>query len=212
MRTDDPPERTALYRLFDTDDRLLYVGIANNPERRWKQHAYEKADLWWHEVTDRTVEWFESREKAAAAEIIAIRAENPRYNEAHTEETYEQYISRFAGERPPLYRGQNGYVPLAELLRGFIDSGVWPAGQRVPPLEYIRRQFGVAAGTLQRALIVLQVSGLIVDTGGGRYYVVAEEERPILLPASDIGLAADTLRSRLSPEDRAELARQLLQP
>ena len=208
---DQPPERTALYRLYDTDDRLLYVGIANNPERRWKQHAYEKADLWWHEVTDKTVEWFESREKAAAAEIIAIRAEYPRYNDAHTEESYEDYIRRVGGEQPPWKRGPNGYVQLAELLKDLICRGAWSAGERVPPLEYIRRQFGVAAGTLQRALIVLQVSGLIVDTGGGRYYVVAEQNRPILLPASDIGIAADALRARLSVEDRAELARLLLQ-
>jgi predicted GIY-YIG superfamily endonuclease len=35
----DPTERTALYRLRDADGRLLYIGIAKDPERRWKHHS-----------------------------------------------------------------------------------------------------------------------------------------------------------------------------
>lgn len=31
-------ERTALYRLYDAGDRLLYIGISNNPEARWARH------------------------------------------------------------------------------------------------------------------------------------------------------------------------------
>ena len=36
-------DRTALYRLSDADGVLLYIGIARNPERRFAQHAAEKA-------------------------------------------------------------------------------------------------------------------------------------------------------------------------
>ncbi|GAA4824021.1 hypothetical protein [Streptomyces ziwulingensis] len=32
-------ERTALYRLHDTDDRLLYVDISQDPSRRFENHA-----------------------------------------------------------------------------------------------------------------------------------------------------------------------------
>jgi predicted GIY-YIG superfamily endonuclease len=41
----EPPERTALYRLYDATDQLLYVGISTNPEERWKTHTMLKS--WW---------------------------------------------------------------------------------------------------------------------------------------------------------------------
>jgi hypothetical protein len=75
-------ERTALYRLFDADDTLLYVGITVDPETRWWNHAKEKS--WWPEVANRTVEWFDNRAAAEAAEFTAIVTEDPRYNVEHS--------------------------------------------------------------------------------------------------------------------------------
>jgi hypothetical protein len=72
---------TALYRLFDADGALLYVGIANSPESRWSQHA--KTKEWWHLVADKTICWFDTRVVAADAEIKAIQAERPRFNIMH---------------------------------------------------------------------------------------------------------------------------------
>lgn len=69
---------TALYRLFDADGKLLYVGIADDPHRRWVQHARDKA--WWPEVTKKTADWFDSRSEAGEAEIKAIREELPLHN------------------------------------------------------------------------------------------------------------------------------------
>lgn len=73
---------TTLYRLFDADDALLYVGIAGNPGRRFEQHA--KAKLWWREVSRIEVEHFADRAEALAAERLAIRDERPLYNIVHS--------------------------------------------------------------------------------------------------------------------------------
>lgn len=72
-----------LYRLFSAVDRLVYVGIGEVPEVRWKQHSYTKS--WWSEVdpTKTTVTWFNSRDEAAAAEVVAIKTEKPLYNVQH---------------------------------------------------------------------------------------------------------------------------------
>jgi len=71
-------ERTALYRLYDADDRLLYVGITNNLKARWRAHAKDKH--WWPEVARKSIEWFETRKSAERVEKIEVEQENPVYN------------------------------------------------------------------------------------------------------------------------------------
>lgn len=76
-----PPRPTTLYRLFNADDQLLYVGIAGNPGRRWEQHRGDK--LWWGDVARTTLEHFDTREEAERAEITAIKTEHPLRNIVH---------------------------------------------------------------------------------------------------------------------------------
>ena len=72
-------ERAAVYRLYDAQDVLLYIGVSQQPHRRWQQHAQGKR--WWPEVARSEIgTWFESRELAVLAEAAAIRSERPRYN------------------------------------------------------------------------------------------------------------------------------------
>lgn len=71
-------ERTALYRLFNAKDQLLYVGIAADPAARWKGHCHTKP--WVGEVAMRVIEWFSTHDEALRAETEAIRFEYPRYN------------------------------------------------------------------------------------------------------------------------------------
>lgn len=72
-------ERTAIYRLFDRSGTLLYVGVSSHPKRRFVDHR--RTQPWWGEVCRREVgPWYPTREDAAEAERMAIRAENPRYN------------------------------------------------------------------------------------------------------------------------------------
>lgn len=71
-------ERTALYRIYDAKDALLYIGITNNFGRRWAQHGARKP--WWRQVRRQTVLWYDSRAEAEAAEVAAIRNEHPLHN------------------------------------------------------------------------------------------------------------------------------------
>lgn len=75
-------ERTALYRLYDVDRKLIYVGITGNPEVRFAQHASDKP--WWPRVVHREIEWYGSRAAAAAAEEAAIKLKSPTANKQHS--------------------------------------------------------------------------------------------------------------------------------
>ncbi|MFG3136062.1 GIY-YIG nuclease family protein [Streptomyces sp. NPDC048211] len=73
-------QRTALYRLYTFDGQLLYVGITNNPEVRFKWHAQMS---WWHRVAEKAVEWHPDRGTARCAEAEAIKGEGPILNAMH---------------------------------------------------------------------------------------------------------------------------------
>lgn len=70
--------RAGLYRLYDAEDRLLYIGIGYSPQARWTVHSKEKN--WWPLVARKSVEWYPSWREAKAAETIAITNERPAYN------------------------------------------------------------------------------------------------------------------------------------
>ena len=73
---------TALYRAYDTDGVLLYVGVSLNTRKRFKDHKHDSA--WWPEVAKTTEEWYPVRDDAQRAEIDAILTENPKYNRRFT--------------------------------------------------------------------------------------------------------------------------------
>lgn len=75
------PVRTALYRFYDHHGTLLYIGIAEDPQRRRSEHASRKP--WWSEVAKQSIEWHATRGHALAAEAAAIRDEHPRHNVTH---------------------------------------------------------------------------------------------------------------------------------
>ncbi len=81
MTLAETEESTVLYRFFDADDVLLYVGITDKPGSRWEQHMREQP--WWPEARRQVTQWLDSRKLAEAAEQAAIRDECPVYNVAH---------------------------------------------------------------------------------------------------------------------------------
>lgn len=68
----------ALYRHFDADGALLYVGITNDPRRRLKQH--KRTARWSEQIASVTVKWLADRDEAIAAERKAIAEERPLFN------------------------------------------------------------------------------------------------------------------------------------
>lgn len=71
----------SLYRFYDAEDTLLYVGITEAGAMRWNQHR--KSKHWWPEVVSSTVEHFTTRAEALEAERQAIIAEQPLHNVVH---------------------------------------------------------------------------------------------------------------------------------
>lgn len=71
-----------LYRHFDADGRLLYVGVSNNVERRLIQHHRDSP--WASEIASVVSEPMETREGALIAERAAIEAEKPIHNSTYS--------------------------------------------------------------------------------------------------------------------------------
>jgi predicted GIY-YIG superfamily endonuclease len=80
-----------LYRAFNAQGQLLYVGITMNPGNRFAQHSDEKP--WWTDVADIRVEHFGSRDRVLAAEREAIKTEQPLFNVMHNAGNRVSHIS-----------------------------------------------------------------------------------------------------------------------
>lgn len=78
----------AVYRMFSASGELLYIGQSVNPAQRLCLHRTEHN--WLPDVASMTLEWFETREAARAAEASAIRAEGPVYNVDHQVDATER--------------------------------------------------------------------------------------------------------------------------
>lgn len=70
--------RVAVYRAFDDQNNLLYVGISKNPRRRiYAEHR--KGSVWYKDVARFDVRVFENRQIALNVEAAAIISEAPRH-------------------------------------------------------------------------------------------------------------------------------------
>lgn len=78
MDTDYYNQKTSLYRHFNKDGELLYVGISNNHINRLNQH--KSASSWFEDISRVEIEHFETRGEALNAETKAIQEEKPKHN------------------------------------------------------------------------------------------------------------------------------------
>ncbi|MFJ1695689.1 GIY-YIG nuclease family protein [Streptomyces sp. NPDC088252] len=163
--------RAAVYRLYDEDGELLYIGSSYDPARRCKDH-HEKP--WWPQVAQRTVVWHKTRAAAYKKEAKAIKAERPRHNQVSTPE----YADRRSRETRA--RGTSIFViaATATILKdrvgrkameaGFdskyagavailaeraykLASGKYPNGVNHPPLEWVDSMYSRFPSQAQRA-------------------------------------------------------------
>lgn len=75
-------KKTALYRHFDKDKNLLYIGISLSPIYRLDSHGLNAN--WFEKIAFIEVEWFNNRKDALNAEKTAIKLERPTYNKIGT--------------------------------------------------------------------------------------------------------------------------------
>lgn len=163
----ESPERTALYRLYDADDRLLYVGITTSPKTRFASHATYKH--WWPQVDRKDVTWLAGTwGQALTIEAAAIQNEKPQFNGKHNAS-----ITPFSPEAWPAIdappRGKA--TALADLVRAEITSGRWLPGMRVPRRADLAAASGVGVGTADLAYRNLEKEGLIQRLHGRGTFV-----------------------------------------
>jgi len=74
-------DQTSLYRHFSKDDSLLYIGISLSALNRLGQHSSNSH--WYTKISKVTIEHFDTRTAAMAAEREAIILEKPAHNIQH---------------------------------------------------------------------------------------------------------------------------------
>lgn len=72
-------EPTCLYRHWNADGELLYVGISLSSIDRLAAHR--SGSPWFREIARIDIEWHSDRLSAMRAERIAIQSESPKYNQ-----------------------------------------------------------------------------------------------------------------------------------
>jgi predicted GIY-YIG superfamily endonuclease len=71
-------DRPVVYRLFDAQDRLLYIGSTDNSYSRYEHHRCMQT--WWPDVARKEEQEFPLLAAARVAERKAIAAERPLHN------------------------------------------------------------------------------------------------------------------------------------
>lgn len=69
------------------------------------------------------------------------------------------------------------YSQLADLMRTRIERGQWPRDHRLPSLEQLMQEFGVARVTVRQAVDLLARQGLLSPQRGRGTFVTGEPER-----------------------------------
>ncbi|MFG3157293.1 GIY-YIG nuclease family protein [Streptomyces sp. NPDC048219] len=161
-------ERTAVYRLYDASERLLYVGISRDPEVRWKQHARLK--YWWPAVTSQTVEWCESRREAERAEAQAIARERPRYDESNRQGAGWNTPAPARDEQSALK------ACAVEALLCSIRDGTFPAWSLLPSRKALAERYGLPQAAVDSALWDLRAKPMKALSILSKYIVVTGPE------------------------------------
>lgn len=89
-----PDRRPCVYRHFDTDGTLIYVGACINHRTR-EQHHKSQSD-WWPESARVDVEYHDTMREALAAERVAIYFEKPVHNKLVVEPHAGAFIEQAA--------------------------------------------------------------------------------------------------------------------
>lgn len=128
---------TAVYRFYDADGQLLYVGMTCRPEARFRVH--QKTE-WWRQQRSVSVVWRPDRDTAAAEELAAIREEGPLHNLAGRFPTQPRRRALWRPWPPQDFSGAVAADVRAEIAR---------AGR---PKPEIRAVLGMAGNSLCKRL------------------------------------------------------------
>jgi DNA-binding transcriptional regulator YhcF (GntR family) len=200
---------------------LLYVGITANTATRWNHHRYFAAGTWWPAATEKSVQWFDTREEAAKAEVEAIRNEAPLWNSAAAPSSNprladRRFVQTTGGLRTEEWGWRNSDVAVYHVLAADIAEGIPAVGDPLPTLASICSRFGVSYGVARSAVQLLVEDGFarIGTARGARRFLVASTQRdsawrPPALPDGRDALGSILDELRTSPADLSAIARKV---
>lgn len=147
---------TAVYRLYDPSGCLLYIGISDQPEERFAQHALSKP--WWPDVVTRELHWYYDLPPAVAEEERAIAAEQPLYNIENVGSTPP------GGKRARKYVVTNGRHARLEALVRHLASDIralkYDTGS-LPEHQDLAQTYSCDTVLIQQAINKLLADGLL---------------------------------------------------
>jgi hypothetical protein len=108
---------TSLYRLYDANGQLLYVGVTDGPVP--DRLAAHRRTVWWAQVDSFAVDHHPTRQKALDAERLAIRTEQPLHN---IRSVTSDDIREMQQERGRV--AQQGYQIRMRVLNARLSAGV----------------------------------------------------------------------------------------
>jgi uncharacterized protein YlzI (FlbEa/FlbD family) len=115
---------TQVYRCFDADGSLLYVGVSLHAATRFGQHR--QAHEWWSDVATIRVETFPTRREALDREAEAIREEAPHHN-VWVERTPDTVLSLVSGEKLVVRESPEQLVASVLEFRRAVHRGACPS-------------------------------------------------------------------------------------
>ena len=103
------------------------------------------------------------------------------------------------------------YQQVADDLRAQIESGRYPAGDRLPTKPALMKRYGIALGTLDRAIEELRKAGLVeTRQGSGMFVRRPDPERSeydvVMERVDDLAEEIRQLRERVQAVERGEAA------
>jgi hypothetical protein len=131
-----------VYRFFDADDQLLYLGITHNLDERWETH--ERIQPWWLDVVRREFTWYDTRAEAEHIERTATAAEKPRYDRS--------------GNRPGAEVDQRISLEIDRAMDAVsmdIENGTYPLWHFLPPYPVLSKKYGIPIVGVTRGLATL---------------------------------------------------------
>lgn len=166
----------ALYRHFDADGHLLYVGLSLKPMQRLEFHR-GKGSEWLYEIARVEVEWLHSVGEAINAEDKAIRTEQPRYKKR----TFKDQSRNFAQEEVVVAEAEDGSLLFLEdehraILRSLSDYGFHDRAHGVK-VSVISDALGKTRESVRKRLDQLRTVYLAYEyptISGGRWSITDE--------------------------------------